>query len=48
MYPGKTLFAQIVEFLPWTTSIASSIATGGSPDAQLQCAEQFRAMAFAN
>jgi hypothetical protein len=45
---GKTLFAQIMEFVPWT-SFARVVARygGDSRVRSLACTEQFRAMAFA-
>ena len=45
---GKTLFAQIMEFVPWT-SFARIVARygGDSRMRSLACTEQFRAMAFA-
>ena len=48
MYVGKTLFAQVMEFVPWTsfTRIVDRYQ-GNSGVRTLTCAEQFRAMAFA-
>ena len=48
MYVGKTLFAQIMEFVPWT-SFARIVHrhAGDSRVRTLSCAEQFRALAFA-
>ncbi len=48
MNMGKTLFAQIMEFVPWT-SFARIVARygGDSRVRSLACTEQFRAMAFA-
>ena len=48
MYIGKTLFAQVMEFVPWT-SFARIVQrhAGDSGMRTLSCAEQFRAMAFA-
>ena len=48
MYVGKTLFAQIMEFVPWTsfTRIVDRYR-GNAGVRTLSCAEQFRAMAFA-
>jgi hypothetical protein len=48
MNVGKTLFAQIMEFVPWT-SFARIVACygGDSRVRSLACTEQFRAMAFA-
>jgi len=45
---GKTLFAQIMEYVPWT-SFARIVARygGDSGVRNLSCTEQFRAMAFA-
>jgi hypothetical protein len=45
---GKTLFAQLMEFVPWT-SFARIVARygGDSRVRSLGCTEQFRAMAFA-
>ena len=48
MHTGKTLFAQLMDFLPWTTF--SRIVTryrGDHHVRTLSCAEQFRCMAFA-
>ncbi|MBI4938344.1 MAG: IS4 family transposase [Nitrosomonadales bacterium] len=48
MNMGKTLFAQLMEFVPWT-SFARIVARygGDSRVRSLACTEQFRAMAFA-
>ena len=48
MHIGKTLFAQLMEFVPWT-SFARIVQrhAGDSGVRTLSCAEQFRAMAFA-
>jgi Domain of unknown function (DUF4372)/Transposase DDE domain len=48
MYVGKTLFAQVMEFVPWT-SFARIVHRyrGNAGVRALSCAEQFRAMAFA-
>jgi hypothetical protein len=48
VYVGKTLFAQVMEFVPWT-SFARIVQrhAGNSGVRTLSCAEQFRAMAFA-
>ena len=48
MHVGKTLFAQVMEFVPWT-SFARIIQrhSGDAGSRALSCAEQFRAMAFA-
>jgi hypothetical protein len=48
MYSGKTLFAQLMDFVPWTTF--SKIVARYSGDHRvrtLSCGEQYRAMAFA-
>ena len=48
MYSGKTLFAQLMDFVPWTTF--SKIVARYSGDhrvRRLSCGEQYRAMAFA-
>ena len=48
MYAGKTLFAQIMDFLPWSTSHRIVARYAGNYRVRtLTCAEQFRAMAFA-
>lgn len=48
MNTGKTLFAQVMEFVPWT-SFARIVQrySGNAGVRTLTCAEQFRAMAFA-
>ncbi len=48
MYLGKTLFPQVMEFVPWT-SFARIVQryAGNAGVRTLSCAEQFRAMAFA-
>ncbi len=43
---GKTLFAQFMEFVPWTTRGVLPYS-GDSGVRRLSCAKQFRAMAFA-
>ena len=48
MYTGKTLFAQLMDFLPWTTF--NRIVTRYNGDHRvrtLTCTEQFRILAFA-
>src|SRR5258708_1033820 len=48
MYSGKTLVAQLMDFVPWTTF--SKIVARYSGDhrvRRLSCGEQYRAMAFA-
>ncbi len=48
MNEGKTLFAQLMEFVPWTTFRRAVARYGGDHRARsLSCAEQYRAMAFA-
>jgi hypothetical protein len=48
MNTGKTLFAQIMDFLPWKTFHRIVGRHGGDKGVRsLTCAEQFRAMAFA-
>ena len=45
---GKTLFAQIMEFIPWTSFARIVERYGGDSRVRsLSCPEQFRAMAFA-
>lgn len=48
MYVGKTLFAQIMDFVPWT-SFRRIVARydGDRRVRKLNCAEQFRTLAFA-
>jgi len=48
MYVGKTLFAQIMDFVPWTSFRRIVDRYGGDARVRkLNCAEQFRVMAFA-
>jgi hypothetical protein len=48
MNAGKVLFAQLMDFLPWTSFARSVARYGGDRRVRsLSCAEQFRAMAFA-
>ena len=48
MHTGKTLFAQVMEFIPWTSfSRIVQRHHGNAGVRSLSCAEQFRAMAFA-
>jgi hypothetical protein len=48
MYAGKTLFAQLMDFVPWTTfTKIVSRYDGDHRVRALSCAEQYRAMAFA-
>ena len=45
---GKTLFAQLMEFVPWTSFERIVTRYGGDSGVRsLSCTEQFRAMAFA-
>ena len=48
MYAGQTLFAQLMDFVPWTT-FARLVGRhcGDHRVRTLSCAEQYRAMAFA-
>jgi len=48
MYTGKILFAQLMDFLPWTTFARIVERYGGDRYVKsLRCAEHFRVMAFA-
>lgn len=48
MYEGRALFAQLMDFLPWTTFHRIVQRYGGNHRVRmLSCAEQFRVMAFA-
>src|SRR5271157_595785 len=48
MNAGKTLFAQLMEFLPWKTFSRIVVRYGGDSRVRtLSCGEQYRAMAFA-
>jgi hypothetical protein len=48
MNKGKTLFAQLMEFVPWTSVARIVDRYGGNHHARsLSCAEQLRVMAFA-
>ncbi len=48
MNMGKTLFAQVMEFIPWTSFARIVARHGGDIRVRsLSCTEQFRAMAFA-
>jgi len=43
MYVGKTLFAQVMEFVPWTSFARIVQRHGGNTGVRtLTCAEQFR------
>ena len=48
MNAGKTLFAQLMDFVPWSTFSRLVIDYDGNRRVRtLTCAEQYRAMAFA-
>ena len=48
MNTGKTLFSQLMDFLPWSTFTRLVEQHGGDRYVKsLTCAEQFRVMAFA-
>src|SRR5271168_1825066 len=48
MNTGKTLFAQLIDFLPWKTFSRIVARRGGDSRVRtLSCSEQYRAMAFA-
>jgi len=48
MYAGKTLFAQLMDFLPWSTFARIVVRYDGDRGVRtLSCAEHFRVMAFA-
>ena len=48
MHVGRTLFAQVMDFLPWTTFQRIVASYHGDHRVRtLSCAEQFRCMAFA-
>ena len=48
MNVGKTLFAQIMDFMPWTSfSRIVERHAGNAGVRRMNCAEQFRVMAFA-
>src|SRR5437016_5805300 len=48
MYTGKTLFAQLMDFLPWSTFARLVVRYDGDRRVRtLTCAEQYRAMALA-
>ena len=47
MYRGKTLFAQLMSFLPWSTFVRIVKRYGGNRRVRkFPCTEQFRALAF--
>ena len=48
MYAGKTLFARLMQFLPWTTFTRIVSHYPGDRDVKsLSCARHFRVMTFA-
>ena len=48
MYAGQTLFAQLRSFVPWSSFVLIVARDGGDVRVRtLACAEQYRAMAFA-
>jgi hypothetical protein len=48
MYTGKTLFAQLMDFLPWTTfTRIVNRYVGDYKVRTLRCSEHYRVMAFA-
>ena len=48
MNTGKTLFAQLMDFLPWTTFTRIVDRYGGDHRVRtLSCAEQYRSITFA-
>ena len=48
MNSGKTLFAQLMDFLPWSTFTRIVARYGGDQRVRtLSCGEHYRAMAFA-
>ena len=48
MNAGKMLFAQLMDFVPWTSFARSVVRYGGDHRVRrFSCAEQYRAMAFA-
>ena len=49
MYTGKTLFAQLMDFLPWSTFARIVERYGGDRYVKsLRCAEHFRGLCHAN
>lgn len=48
MYIGKTLFAQLMDFLPWKTfHRISDLQNGDRYVKSMACTDQFRVLAFA-
>jgi Domain of unknown function (DUF4372) len=48
MNAGKLLFARLMDFVPWTSFARSVVRHGGDHRVRrFSCAEQYRAMAFA-
>ncbi|TCT09629.1 uncharacterized protein DUF4372 [Paralcaligenes ureilyticus] len=48
MNVGKTLFAQIMEFVPWTSFARIVNRNSGNADVRrMTCADPFRVLAFA-
>ena len=48
MNAGRTLFAQVMDFIPWTSFERIVARYGGDLRVRkLRCSEQFRVMAFA-
>jgi hypothetical protein len=48
MNTGKTLFAQLMDYLPWSTFTRIVVRYDGDRRVRtLSCAEQYRVMAFA-
>jgi Domain of unknown function (DUF4372)/Transposase DDE domain len=48
MYSGRTLFSQVIEFVPWTSFDRIVVKYGGDVGVRtLRCTEHFRIMAFA-
>src|SRR6195256_2173140 len=48
MYSGRTLFSQVIDFVPWTSFDRIVVKYGGDIGVRtLRCTEHFRIMAFA-
>ena len=48
MYTGRTLFSQVMDFIPWTSFGRIVVKYGGDIGVRtLRCTEHFRVMAFA-